>query len=805
MQFDRQITITVGNSRRSVNWQPSVMLVSEFYKKLEAPYRSSETLAEYMRLKKAQQDDLKDCMGGFVGGSLSGTRRKANAVTGRDIVTLDMDNIPPGGTEDILRRVDALGCGYCVYSTRKHQRPAPRLRVMFPTDRTMTPDEYEPVARKIASYVGIEFADPSTFEACRLMYWATCCADGEYVYRVGDKPFVSVDGILAQYKDWHDVTEWAAIPGTETFVRMAVKQGDPESKPGVVGAFCRRYDVLRAMDELIPGIYDACDTDPGRYTFVGGTSAGGAVLYDGGKFLYSHHATDPCSRKLVNSFDMVRLHKFGHLDDTAAAGLPHNRMPSYNAMCEFALGLNEVAAEVNAARVTSAAEDFAGLVQSVQAENDTEWLSRLDVHPQTGIPKATIQNIWIILENDPNLKGKFALNRFANRGEILGAVPWDTRPERRLWDDNDNNGLYWYIENVYKITGNGKVDAALSLHSNTHAFNDVQDYLNGLIGKWDGVPRLDTLFIDYLGAEDCPYTRAVTRKSFTAAVARAMKPGVKYDQMLILVGKQGLGKSTLLAKMSKGWFNDSIRTFEGKEASELLQGVWLVEIQELEAFRKTGDVARIKQFVSLCTDRYRAAYGRHVKSYDRPCVFFGTTNESEFLQDNTGNRRFWSVDVCRQPPTKSVFKHLDAEIDQLWAEAVMRWQLGEQLFLTGELEEVAKEKQEAHRETSPREGLILEFLDRKVPEDWVKWPLDQRKTFWAGGMVDQDSIPLVERDRVCPAEVWVEALGGDMLRMTKWDAREINAVIQASGVWEKTKSSCSFGIYGKQRGYVRNA
>ncbi len=126
------------------------------------------------------------------------------------------------------------------------------------------------------------------------------------------------------------------------------------------------------------------------------------------------------------------------------------------------------------------------------------------------------------------------------------------------------------------------------------------------------MPRLDTLFIDYLGAVDSPYTRAVTRKSFTAAVARAMVPGTKYDTMLILSGAQGLGKSTLLDKMSRGWFNDSIRTFEGKEASELLQGVWLVEIAELDAFRRT-DIARIKQFLSLRADRFRAAYGRHVK------------------------------------------------------------------------------------------------------------------------------------------------------------------------------------------------
>lgn len=247
-------------------------------------------------------------------------------------------------------------------------------------------------------------------------------------------------------------------------------------------------------------------------------------------------------------------------------------------------------------------------------------------------------------------------------------------------------------------------------------------------GKWDKVPRLDTLFIDYLGAKDTAYNRAITRKAFTAAVARAMTPGCKYDNMVILSGPQGIGKSTLLDKMSRGWFNDSIRTFEGKEASELLQGVWMVEVSELDAFRRT-DVARIKQFLSLRADRFRAAYGRNVKELPRSCVFFGTTNTSDFLQDTTGNRRFWPIDVGEQRRTKSVWRDLYAEIDQIWAEAVMRWQCGEPLYLSGAIEEDAKIKQEEHREASSREGVVREFLERKVPDDWNKWPLDKRRMF----------------------------------------------------------------------------
>lgn len=796
MQYDRKITISAGNNRRAMNWTAQTMLISELWARLQTPARGTEPLAEYLNMKKAQQDDLKD-VGGFMAGTLSGPRRKANNVTGRDVITLDLDNIPAGGTEDVLRRVEGLGCGYCIYSTRKHSPAAPRLRVLLPLDRTVSADEYEPLARKMAEYIGMELADPTTFEVSRLMYWPSCCADSQYIYTWQDKPLLSANGLLAKYEDWRDCRLWPQVPGAVSLPKLAVKQGDPDAKTGVVGAFCRTYDVYRAMAELIPGVYEAVDNMPGRYTYLGGSTAGGAVIYDDGKFLYSHHATDPCSGRLVNAFDLVRLHRFGDMDDEAQPGTPTNRLPSYRAMCELAVQDVGVAALMSQERYREAVQEFEG-VGPTNEEDPANWMALLEKNSQTGLPKATISNVWIILEHDPLLKGKFALNRFAGRGEVLGPLPWDTRTVRRLWDDNDNAGLYYYMEKIYNISSNGKVDSALSLHSTAHAFNEIQDFLGTL--QWDGVPRLDTLFINYLGAADTPYTRAVTRKAFTAAVTRAMVPGSKYDNMVILAGPQGLGKSTLLDKMSRGWFNDSIRTFEGKEASELLQGVWLVEISELDAFRRT-DVARIKQFLSLRTDRFRAAYGRHVKELPRCCVFFGTTNTKDFLQDRTGNRRFWPVDVGVEPVAKSVWTDLAGEIDQIWAEAVVRWRLGEPLYLQGELEEAAKIKQEEHREVSTREGVVLDFLAKQVPEDWAKWPLDRRRMFWAGAVLGD--LKLVDRDKVCALEVWCEALNGRQKDIQYRDSAEINGILGACGDWQKTEKPMRFGYCGVQRGFMK--
>lgn len=829
MNNDRQIVISTGNSRKDLNWKRQTLKVSELYEKLRIPNRGVETLDEYMRMSKSKQDDLKD-VGGFVAGSLNGGRRKANNVTGRDVITLDFDSVPALGTDNIVKTLDSMQINYCVYSTRKHAANAPRLRVLVPTDRTMTADEYEPCARRMAANIGIAMADPTTFEAGRLMYWPSVCCDSEYVFKTADAPFISVDALLKSYTDWHDFTQWPQVPGSFSYAKLAVKQGDPEAKDGIVGAFCRKYDVFRAIEELLPGIYAPCDNDPNRFTYTLGSTTGGAVIYDDGKFLFSHHATDPCSNKLVNAFDLVRLHKFGDKDDNAADGTPNNRLPSYKAMCEYANGLDEVALEMLAKRQAQAEADFAGIVgggpgsvaidtgigQFVSGADgeatlagagdtaDGNWQLLLKRNHQTGEVKNTIDNVMLILEHDPRIRGKFALNEFTGRGEILDVLPWSTggKETRRMWSDTDSNALYWWMEKTWGITGRGNIDSALDIHAKLHAFNPVVDYLTGI--RWDRQPRLDTLFIDYLGAEDTPYTRAVTRKAFTAAVARAMTPGCKYDNMLILCGPQGIGKSTILDKMSHGWFNDSIRTFEGKEASELLQGVWIIEVAELDAFRRT-DVSCIKQFLSLTSDRYRQAYGRNVTEFKRRCVFFGTCNNIDFLQDTTGNRRFWPVDTRAQTPTKDVFNDLTSdEIDQVWAEAYFRFITGEQIFLSGDTAAAAMVKQEAHRERSIQEGVIAEFVARKIPDDWAKWTVDRRRDFWAGGIKAEDaSINLVDRQTICAAEVWRELYGHPMdEKAKKSETREINSILASIPGW-KNAGVIYIPQHGAQRGFIR--
>lgn len=807
LEHDTQLTLSVGNSRKSLSWVKTTMSLSALYERLSAPLRGTETMESYLAAPKKRQDELKD-VGGFVGGTLEGERRLSTKVVNRCLVTLDFDTMPPYSTDNVIQKVASIRFGYCVYSTRKHRKEAPRLRIIFPLDRPVTPDEYDAIARKLAGAIGIEMADPTTFEPHRLMYWPSCCVDGEYIFRYADLPLIRADFVLGLYEDWQNWEERPQVPGEgNKYKRLAVKAGNPVEKPGVVGAFCRVYNIHTAMEKFLPGIYEPAGNNGDRYTYLNGSTTGGAVVYENGLFMYSHHATDPCCDKLVNAFDMVRLHLFGDLDEDCAPDTAVNRLPSYTNMCEKAIGDDAVIQLMTEERMAATAMEFGDLTPPAPegteggdaGENDKSWASMLSRNVKTGAVKPTIENALIIFENDPNLKNRFALNQFAGRGEVLGQLPWMHEAERRMWTDTDSNGVYWYLEKTYGFNGRGAIDSALDLHAAKYAFNEVQEYINRL--EWDGENRLDTMFTDYLGANDTAYTRAVCRKAFTAAIARAMNPGCKYDQMVILCGPQGLGKSTLLYKMAHGWFNDSIRTFEGKEASELLQGVWLVEIAELDAFRRT-DVSRIKQFLSLRADRYRAAYAHNAREFPRRCVFFGTSNQVDFLQDTTGNRRFWPVDVGLVQHEKNAFNDLTPEvIDQIWAEAKMRWSMGEPLYLTDDTIEEAKRQQEDHRDASSQEGLVADFLSKDIPADWDRWTVEERRAFWSGG--GAGNVPLVPRNKITAIEVWCELFMRGQADIKRNDSREINAIIASIPEWRRLSGTFRCGPYGVQRGFVR--
>ena len=796
---DRLITISTAPSRKSKDWKSRALQWSEFCETLREPVRTRETFEEYLKLPKAEQDAIKD-VGGFVGGAVDG-QRLAKAVQGHDLVTLDLDNISQGLTDHILTLVEQLQVAAVAYTTRKHCSRAPRFRVILPTDRTTTNDEYEPVARKIAAYLGIGYCDPTTFDINRLMYWPNCSVDSEYICRVFPGEMVSVDGILKLYDDWHDIREWPVVPGSDTnSVRRAItQQQDPLTKDGPIGAFCRIYSITQAMEQLLPGAYLPTDQED-RYTYAEGSTTGGAVIYED-KWLYSHHATDPCSGKLVNAWDMVRLHKFGHLDTESKRELPEDetKHPSYKKMMEFTLADQKVVGRMHQDQHEKTMEIF-GIQPSpdpAAPENDTSWMMQLETDKKTGAIKKTIDNAKIILNNDPFVKDRIGWDELFSGPIALGSLPWDKREGYRQWTDTDDSGAHAYLEH-YGMPGRA-VDEALALVQKDHTVNAVREYLQGL--EWDGIPRVETLLVDYLGAEDNIYTRAVTRKTLAAAVMRGMHGGGKFDYMMILTGPQGKGKSTFISKLAGNWFSDSLVSFDGKEAMELIQGTWINEVAELNAFNRS-EVAAIKQFLSKQDDYYRPAYGRKAVSHPRRCILIGSSNSDDYLRDATGNRRFWPIDIWVTEPELSIFEDLDKDRDQIWAEAVKIWKDGEKLYLTGDAAKIAIEVQECHREVDAREGRIVAFVAMDVPENWNMMPLAGRR-FWLG-QENHDGEKLVPRDRICAAEVWCEILGGDLRAMKRQDAKDINQILARIPGWKKSTNMVRFGSeYGHQRGFIR--
>ena len=364
--------------------------------------------------------------------------------------------------------------------------------------------------------------------------------------------------------------------------------------------------------------------------------------------------------------------------------------------------------------------------------------------------------------------------------------------------DVDYSGVRNYIECVYGIVSSQKVDDTLALEFEKKKFHPIREYI--CAQKWDGIPRVNTLLIDYFGAEDNAYTRAAIRKTLVAAIARVFEPGIKFDTALILVGEQGTYKSTFVKKLGMEWFSDTFTTVQGKESFEQIQGAWLIEMAELSGLKK-AEVESIKHYISKREDMFRPAYGRTVETYKRQCVFFGTTNNKDFLRDPTGNRRFMPIDVRPEYATKSVNDDLTQdEVNQIWAEAYQLYLAKEPLYLVGDEDIIAKIEQHKHSEADERKGIIEEYLNTKFPDDWDKMDLYDRRR-WLEDPLSKNGT--VQKDFVCIAEVWCECLGKDKTEMSRYNTREVNEILRSLPEWEAIASTKNFPLYGKQKYYKR--
>lgn len=788
-----KLNIAIGKSRFDTHWKNKTMTWPELLNRLRDTTRTYETVEEYKAMKKDDQGRIKD-IGGFVGGHLENGRRVKGSVKNRSLVTLDVDYADSTFWDDFTLLYD---CAAALYSTHKHTPKSPRLRLIIPLSRPVTPEQYEAIARRIAEQLDIELFDDTTFQPSRLMYWPSTPKDGAYVFETQKGSILDPQEILSTYDDWSDVSYWPESSRSKQKRKsLKDKQEDPTEKKGAIGAFCRTYTMHEAIEKFLSDVYEPCDIED-RYTYINGSTSAGLVVYDD-KYAYSNHSTDPAAEQLCNAFDLVRIHKYADLDENVREGTPTSKLPSYKETLKFIEEDTETKKTIVKEGIKTSKDDFKDVDIS---EYDDSWLESLAV--EKGQVVSSIDNIVTILEHDPALKGIFSYNEFTRTEVALKSMPWREVHNEidKIVTDNDDSNLRHYLERNYKIIGKEKISDAISVVANRHRYHPIIEYLESC--EWDSVERVDTLLVDYLGAEDTPYTRAVTHKTLVAAVARVYEPGCKFDYMLTLSGPQGIGKSTLFDRLGGDWFSDSLTSVQGKEAYEQLQSVWIMEMGELSALKKS-EVEATKLFISKREDRYRKSYGKRVEQYPRQNVFIGTTNEKQFLRDDTGGRRFWVVDLVNKAK-HNLFDELDKEtVKKIWAEAKLYYDLGEELKLDPELEEEARAIQEAHGEDNPLEGLIIQYLDTPLPKDWANMDLYQRRAFLEGDNFTAPGEGVALREKVCANEIWSEVMGKKPGDLTRYEAGQINKILNRIPGWEKLGNSYKFGkIYGPQRGYRR--
>lgn len=773
--------ICYGNKCFSKKWKNDYVTWDAFCERLKVTHKTIETVEEYVKLPKAERDKIKD-IGGFVAGHIVGERRKKENVLSRSMITLDMDSATP---EFINEGLDKLEFTYCVYSTHKHTKENPRLRLIIPLARDVSAEEYGAISRMVAQDIGMDMMDKTTFEANRMMYWPSTSSNGEYFYKRNDKGFLAPDEVLKEYDDWHEVSTWPLHPDE---MKVQKEHGDKKKDPleadGIVGAFCRSYTIAEVMDKYLSDVYAATDNEE-RYDYIPADSSAGVIVYED-KFVYSHHATDPASGKLMNAFELVMAHKFKDLDEKE----------QFKKMSELALEDEKVRIEITNTRLENAKEEF----NESAEETDDSWKGKLQYEKNGQLVDSTV-NLQLILEHDP-IFANVVKNELAGMVEFIGPSYWTRDTTSKYWNEADEKKLKGYLDANYQDFSNRNYDVAFSNVVVDRIYHPIRKYLNEL-PQWDGIKRVEELFIKYMQAEDSDYIRTVTRKTFVAMVARAMRPGTKFDAVPVLDGAQGIGKSTIVKDLiGDDYYSDalSLTDMSDKTGAEKLQGFWCVEIGELAGMKK-ADIEKVKAFVTTTDDHYRPSYGKVVESHPRQCVIIATINgENGYLRDITGNRRFWIIKL-HQTEKKRMWKFDKYFKDQFWAEAKFYYEQGEELYLTGDIAKTAEEKQTEAMEVDARQGMLMDYLDRLLPENWNEMTLYQRRDFLEG---DPTALKgTVQRKTVSNIEIYSECFGGDPKKITRADSYSITSMMIQCPGWKKTDISKRIPIYGKQRLYQR--
>lgn len=424
-------------------------------------------------------------------------------------------------------------------------------------------------------------------------------------------------------------------------------------------------------------------------------------------------------------------------------------------------------------------------------QGSSDWHERLARNLTNNSLKNNISNICLILENDEEYKGKIEFNELTQMCSF----------NRNYWTDFIDSRLKLFLEQKYDIvTSIENISHACNVIADEHRYHPIKEYLQSV--QWDGKSRVESVFSDFLGATNNKYTRAVAIISFVGAVARVYQAGVKFDTCTVFVGKQGTGKSKFIYKISHNpdWFSDSITTFDGKEFYEGILGRWIIELGEGTAFQKSVK-ERCKQALASQQDVYRKPYGRHPEVQKRQCVFFGTTNNYDFLKDETGDRRYYPIDVNIAKATKSIDKDLDDDyIAQLWAEAVQLYNSGQNIYIQDkEVLDLAEQEQRKHFDESPLQSDIYNFLEIPITSGWYTANLDSRRYHikeYQNSNPTAVNAGAYKRDRISVKEIACELYNYEINQpIERKISLEIARTLTALG-WRKTGKTERIAPYG---------
>lgn len=767
----------------------------DFVAMLSTPTKTKERRRAFDKMAKEQQDDLKSIDGWIMAAQVAeGKRTRAN-IRPRDLLSLDYDYATPAFLDQIRMGVTPLSdFEFFVHSSRRHTDEKPRIRLFAPLARPVTADEFVALSRILAMRMEgqppMKMVDKVSFRPAQMMFKPTISSDGDWFCYRNEGELLDPDAILDAFKeehgDWNDYTLLPLCADEEDLRKHAEKAEDPTTKKGPVGDFCRAYDVEAAIAKFLPDCYAPADdhSQKPRYTYLKGTSTSGAVVEDGGLFLYSHHGSDPCADMLVNAFDLVRIHLFGDLDDESPKETPPTKWPSYKRMVEFIADdpeyrrsqaesrydisamFDDVADDDEDEPETDASEpedddvaDLLGFDDDAPASGSPgvdlkpkkkrppkDWFPDALVLDQNGRIESSAPNAAVIVHNDARMFGAICFNDFSKqivaRRSIMSRL--DVAPAFVCRDTI--NGDRWQDVNDITIrlilespNGEGKVgygmkitdrdlNAAVVSAAHRNKFHPVADYLTACRQAWDGESNIETVLIRYLGVEDSAYHREIIKWKMVASVARIFEPGHKFDYAIILQGPQGIRKSSFIkAVYGDQWFGELDCNLDDKQQiAETVAGKWVLELPELSGLHKTDHNAA-KAFMRRQFDNVRMAYDRRVSEYPRQCVFWGSTNDTKYLRDPSGNRSYWPVVVMTSEiDTDGVA----AERDQLWGEAVAIYEAMREKQPRGDLP-LTLHTGEAREEASRLQALarteeLHEMWADKIA-DWLDEPLTLRE------------------------------------------------------------------------------